>query len=74
MWETREAPNGLSFVERGTGEQTERFINYPLPYENACKIEALLAENAWLHEIILKYIGTDASNIDPDGYKKFKES
>lgn len=42
-WEARESDEpALSYVERGTGNLCERFLSVPVPYLDACKIEALL--------------------------------
>lgn len=50
LWECRQDPNDLtlSWIERGTGEDTETFLSVPLPYDDACKVEGLLEELAEL--------------------------
>ena len=39
-----DAGEGLSYIERGTGEDAVRFLSVPIPYDDAEKVEALLAE------------------------------
>ncbi len=44
-WECRESEiPGESYIERGTGALTERFLDSPLAYPDAEKVEAVLAE------------------------------
>lgn len=48
-WECRDdgSERGLSYIERGIGENCQRFLSQPLPYLDACKVEALLDGTHW---------------------------
>lgn len=43
-WECRQdnVDPVMSWIERGVGEDCERFLDVPINYDNACRIERLL--------------------------------
>lgn len=41
-WECRDAGEGLSTIERYTGDDCQQFLGTALPYQDACHVERLL--------------------------------